>query len=152
VKELGELSLGRLVQKPSIIYSSFVSELTGGYDIDKEPKAKVTGVAHITGGGQPSKLRRMLEPSGFGVTIDNPVEPPRIMLEVQKLRGFSDEQAYGKWHMGVGMVIATTEPEKVLAEAESQGLVAKTIGEVTDEPGIRISNRGAVQNEELLSF
>lgn len=152
VEELGELSLGRLVQKPSIIYSRFVSGLTGGYDIDKEPKAAVSGVAHITGGGQPSKLGRMLEPSGLGVTIDTPIEPPRIMTEVQKLRGFSDELAYGKWHLGPGMVIATSEPEKVLAEAESFGLAAQTIGQVTDEPGIRIKNRGAVQDSEWLYF
>ncbi len=152
IAELGELSLGRLVQKPSVIYSGFVSELTGGYDIEKEPKAKVTGVAHITGGGQPSKLGRMLEPSGLGVTLDSPITPPKIMLEVQRLRGFDDEKAYGKWHMGSGMVIATPEPEKVLAEAAQAGVVAQAIGQVTDEPGIRIKNRGAVQNEEWLSF
>ncbi len=152
IAELGELSLGRLVQKPSVIYSGFVSELTGGYDIEKEPKAKVTGVAHITGGGQPSKLGRMLEPSGLGVTIDSPIAPPKVMLEVQRLRGFDDAKAYGKWHMGAGMVIATPEPEKVLAEAELQGITAQPIGHVTDEPGIRIQNRGAVQDEEWLSF
>jgi phosphoribosylformylglycinamidine cyclo-ligase len=152
VKELGELSLGKLVQKPSIIYSRFISELTGGYDIDKESKATVTGVAHITGGGQPSKLGRMLEPSGLGVAIDNPIAPPKIMTEVQKLRGFPDDKAYGKWHMGVGMVVATSEPEKVLAEAESHGLTAQAIGQVSDEPGIRIKNRGAVQDEEWLTF
>lgn len=152
VSELGSLSLGRLVQKPSIIYSRFVSELTGGFDIGKEPKAKITGVAHITGGGQPSKLGRMFEPSGLGAVISDPIDPPNIMLEVQKLREFSDEQAYGKWHMGPGMVIATPEPEKVLAEAERSGLDAKAIGEVTDEPGIRIHNRGALQSEEWLTF
>ncbi|HSX52923.1 MAG TPA: AIR synthase-related protein [Patescibacteria group bacterium] len=152
VEELGQLSLGRLVQKPSIIYSRFVSELTGGFDIDKEPKAKVTGVAHITGGGQPSKLGRMLKPSELGVTISDPIEPPRIMLEVQRLREFSDEKAYGKWHLGPGMVIATPEPNKVLAEAQAQGIVAQQIGQITDEPGIRIKNRGAVQDEEWLSF
>lgn len=152
VEELGQLSLGRLVQKPSIIYSRFVSELTGGYDIDKEPKAQINGVAHITGGGQPSKLGRMLEPSGLGVTIDTPIEPPTIMLEVQRLREFSDEKAYGKWHMGSGMIIATPEPEKVLAEAEKQGLVAQQVGQITDEPGIRIRNRGAVQDAEWLTF
>ena len=152
VKELGELTLGRLVQKPSIIYSRFVSELTGGYDIDKEPKSAVSGVAHITGGGQPSKIGRMLEPSGLGVTLDSPIDPPRIMTEVQKMRGFSDKKAYGKWHMGAGMVITTSEPEKVLAEAESFGLSAQTIGQVTDEPGIRIKNRGAIQDEEWLTF
>ena len=152
VKELGEISLGKLVQKPSIIYSRFVSELTGGYDIEKEPKATVTGVAHITGGGQPSKLGRMLEPSGLGVTIDNPIDPPRIMTEVQKLREFPDKKAYSKWHMGAGMVITTPEPDAVLAEAEEHGLVAKSIGRVTEEPGIRIKNRGAVGNEEWLIF
>ncbi len=149
---IGNVSLGRLVQTPSIIYSRFISELTGGYDIDKEPKAKVTGVAHITGGGQPSKLGRMLEPSGLGVVIDKPIEPPKIMLEVQGLREFTDEKAYGKWHMGPGMVVATPEPEKVLSEAESQGITAKEIGEVTDEPAILIKNRGAQQKEEWLRF
>ena len=54
--------------------------------------------------------------------------------------------------MGVGMVVATAEPEKVLAEAESQGFVAQAIGRVTDEPGIRIKNRGNVQDSEWLTF
>lgn len=152
VKELGELSLGKLVQTPSIIYSRFVSELTGGYDIDVEPKAALSGVAHVTGGGQPSKLGRMLEPSGLGITIDNPIEPPHIMTEAQKLRRFSDEQAYRKWHMGAGMVIASLEPEKVLAVAETYGIAAQQIGQVTDKPGIRIKNRGAVQDTEWLIF
>jgi phosphoribosylaminoimidazole (AIR) synthetase len=51
IPSLGELSLGLQVQKPSTIYSKVITELTGGYDIEKEPKAKITGVAHITGGG-----------------------------------------------------------------------------------------------------
>ena len=150
--DLGNVSLGRLVQIPSTIYAGFVSELTGGYDIEKEPKAEIHGVAHITGGGQPSKLGRMLEPSGLGVVIDDPIEPPQIMTYVQELRGFSDEKAYGKWHMGAGMVIVTPEPEKVQTEAEAQGITAQKIGYVTDEPVIRIKNRGAVQDAEWLEF
>ena len=152
VTELGSVSLGRLVQQPSIIYSRFVSELTGGFDIAKEPQAKVTGVAHITGGGQPSKLGRLLEPSGLGVTIDNPIDPPKIMLEAQTIRCFTDDKTYRKWHMGSGMVVVTSEPEKVLAAAEASGVAAKAIGHVTDEPGIRIKNRGAAQQEEWLTF
>ena len=42
----------------------------------------------------------MLEPSGLGLTIADPIDPTKIMLEVQKLREFSDRQAYAKWHMG----------------------------------------------------
>jgi phosphoribosylformylglycinamidine cyclo-ligase len=152
VAELGDLALGRLVQKPSIIYSRFISELTGGFDIEKEPRAKVTGVAHITGGGQPSKLGRLLEPSGLGATISDPIDPPKIMLEVQKLRGFSDKKAYGKWHMGPGMIVATPEPDKVLAEASRHNITAKVVGGVTEEPGIRLKNRGAQASEEWLTY
>jgi phosphoribosylaminoimidazole (AIR) synthetase len=94
----------------------------------------------------------MLEPSGFGVKIDDPIDPPRIMLHVQELRNFDDRQAYGKWHMGPGMVIASPEPESVLEVAEEHGIDAKVIGTVTDEPGIRIRNRAARRREHWLSF
>lgn len=148
VPELGDISLGRLVQTPSTIYSATITDLTGGYDISREEKARLTGVAHITGGGQPSKLGRMLEPSGLGATIDNPIAPPPIMTHVQAVREFDDRTAYGKWHMGLGMVISTPEPDKVLAHVEG----AQIIGEVTEESGIRIKNMGAVQDEEWLEF
>lgn len=151
-KSLGEKALGQLVGHPSRIYSRFVSGLTGGFDITKDPKAKITGVAHITGGGQPSKLGRMLEPSGLGAVIDNPIDPPEIMRVVQEIRGFSDEQAYGKWHMGSGMVIATPEPDKVLREAEEYGIMARRIGEVTDNTRISIANRGSRQDVSVLDF
>jgi phosphoribosylformylglycinamidine cyclo-ligase len=150
---LGRLALGKVMQTPSTIFAGLMRELHGGFDIDVEPKAKITAVAHITGGGQPSKMGRMLKRSpGMGATIDNPIDPPAAMLHVQRLRGFDDTKAYGKWHMGPGMVTVTPEPEKVIAEAARHGVVAQTIGEVTDEPVIRIRNRGAQQNEEWLSY
>ena len=151
-KSLDAVSLGKLVQAPSTIYTRLINELAGGFDITKEPKAKITGVAHITGGGQPSKLGRMLEPSGLGAVIDNPIAPPVIMTHIQELRGFSDEKAYSKWHMGSGMVVTTPEPNKVIAEARAQGINAQEIGYVTDNPVIRIKNRGAVQDAEWLEF
>ncbi len=150
---IGKLTLGQLVQIPATVYHGIVTDITGGWDSRREPKAKVTGFAHITGGGQPSKLRTMLEDSGLGITIDNPIEPPDIMTLIQKIAGFSDQKAYGKFHMGPGGVIATPEPNKVLPLLHEAGLYgAKVIGEVDDEPGIRIKNRGAVQDEEWLNF
>lgn len=151
-KTLGPISLGEQVLRPSIIYSKFVSSLTGGYDIAREPIARVTGVAHITGGGMPSKLGRMLAPSGLGAVIDNPIDPPAIMKHVQAIRGFADEQAYSKWHMGPGLVIATPEPDVVLAVAKKFGIEAKRIGEVTQQPGITIKNCGARGDQEWLQF
>lgn len=152
VPSLGSLTLGELVRRPSEIYSGFVSELTGGANIDRPRIANITGAAHITGGGQPSKLGRMLEPSGLGADITAPLDPPALMQHVQKLRGFDDRTAYGKWHMGPGMILATPEPDKVLQHAQDRGKRAKIIGHVSIQPGIRIANRGAVQKEKVLEF
>lgn len=152
-QSLSNITLGQLVQTPSTIYAKLMRELQGGFDIHKEPKAEVTGVAHVTGGGQPSKLGRMLKRTNdLGIVIDNPITPPDMMLHVQRLRGFNDRKAYGKWHMGPGMVVVTTEPEKVISEAESHNVGAQVIGYVDDKPGIRIRNEGAVKDEEWLEF
>lgn len=94
----------------------------------------------------------MLEPSGLGAVIDDPIEPPVIMKHVQELRGFSDRQAYGKWHMGPGMVIVTPDPEAVIEASVSQGVRARLIGQVSEKPGIRIKNMGAIRQEEWLEF
>lgn len=151
-RPFGETTYGEIVQTPSTIYSRIITELTGGYNIEKQAKAEVTGVAHITGGGQPSKLARMLEPSGLGALINEPFELPEIMIRMQILRGLDDRTAYGKWHMGPGMVVATPEPDKVIAEAEHQGKEAQLIGEVTREPVIRIRNKGVQSREAWLDF
>lgn len=152
VHELGDITLGELVLKPSTIYCKAVTSMHGGRDPDRQPLARISAVSHITGGGQPSKLGRMLEASGCGVIIDKPLNPPKIMLHVQSLRGLDDSTAYGKWHMGPGMVVATPEPEKVIAEASNHDIEAQEIGYVTDVPVIRILNRGAQQDEEWLTF
>jgi phosphoribosylformylglycinamidine cyclo-ligase len=149
---LGHSTLGSIVQRPSTIYSKFVSDLTGGYDINREPRAQISGVAHITGGGQPSKLGRMLAPSGLGAHIDNPLDPPQVMLAVQEMRGLTDEQAYRKWHMGPGMVVATSTPEEVLSVAKEYGIEAQRIGKIMKQPGITIENRGAKQDKRSLRF
>ena len=100
----------------------------------------------------PSKLGRMLEPSGLGVEIDEPIDPPIIMLKVQELAGFGDRKAYGKWHMGIGGAIVTPDPDSVLNATKEYGLTAKEIGIITQKPGIRIRNRGASNDSKWLDF
>ena len=152
-KSLGDLTLGQLVQIPATIYHGTISDITGGWDVSREQKAKITGFAHITGGGQPSKLATMLVGSELGITIDDPIDPPAILSLVQRITGFTDRRAYGKFHMGPGGVIATPEEDKVLPLLHAAGLEgAKVIGEIIDEQGIRIKNRGTEQREEWLEF
>ncbi len=150
--ELPHATLGKLVQTPSTIYTPLITELTGGYDPKQAPIAEVSGVAHITGGGVPSKLGRMLEPSGLGAYITHPQELPLIMEFLHGLSGFSDEKAYGKWHMGSGMIISSSDPQAILDLAQKRGFKAQVIGVVTRDPAIKIVSQGVQQRGETLTF
>lgn len=146
VEHLGASTLGELVSYPSRIYTKLITQLTGGFEVEREPLAKLTGAAHITGGGQPEKLRRLLEPSGYGVLIDDPIDPPDIMLEAQSAAIYSDEEAYHRWHMGPGMILVAPEgkSDTVLEVAAEAGYDPWEIGKVTESPGIRLRNCGLI--------
>jgi phosphoribosylformylglycinamidine cyclo-ligase len=120
----------------------------GGYT-DK-PKAEIHGVIHITGGGIPGKLGRVLKPSGFGATLDNLFEPCKLMLYAQEKGNVSDEEAYRTWNMGNGMLIITPEPEKAIAVAKQYGIEAKVCGKITSEKGIKIQSKGTNKKNSLL--
>jgi phosphoribosylformylglycinamidine cyclo-ligase len=144
-EELNGKNLGELVLTPSKIYCKIISELRG--EIFGEPKVNITGIAHITGGGIPEKLERMLKPSGFGIKIKEPFSPPAIMKYCQDLGNISDEEAYRTWNMGNGMFIATPEAEKVLQLLSEKNVDAKICGEIIREKKISIRT-----NETVLHF
>ena len=137
---------------PSKIYSKAVVDMFGGYDLDRKPKAEVHGVAHITGGGIPGKLGRVLKPSGLGAIIDNPCEPCDLMMYCQEKGMVSDEEAYKTWNMGQGMIIITPKPDKVIGISEKHQIMSKVIGKVTSEKGIRIKSRGNYSADKFLYF
>ena len=72
-----EKKLGDLVLQPSRIYTRAIVDMIGG--IDREPRATVHGVAHITGGGIPGKLGRILKAKKLGAQIDDPFPPGNIV-------------------------------------------------------------------------
>lgn len=134
-------TLGELILIPSRIYTGAVVDMFGGYE--GEPKAEVHGVAHITGGGIPGKLGRVLKPSGLGAFIDKPFEPPEIMEYVQAYGGVSDREAYKTWNMRHGMIVISPDPDRIIEIAGQHRIDAKCIGRVTKNPRIRIKNQGA---------
>ena len=133
-------NLAELALHPSRIYTRAVVDMFGGFD--GEPKAKIHGVAHITGGGIQGKLGRVLKPTGLGADINDPFDPCELMLYCQEKGTVPDEEAYRTWNMGQGMIIVTPEPEKVMAVAEEYNIDSKVIGQVSSEPTIRIRNKG----------
>ncbi|RLI97835.1 MAG: hypothetical protein DRO99_02320 [Candidatus Aenigmatarchaeota archaeon] len=136
--------------RPSKIYTRAVVDMIGGFD--SEPKAQVHGVAHITGGGIPGKVGRMLKATGLGAYFDYVFSPCQIMLDMQEMGEVPDHKAYRTWNMGQGMAIATPEPENVIELAGSHGIVAKVAGEVTKGPGITVRSAGRFSEGKELPF
>lgn len=131
-----------LALAPSVIYTPVLNEIIGGYDLSREPKARLHGAAHITGGGIPEKLGRTLSASGCGAEITDPFPPSPLMVHCQEIANVSDEEAYKTWNMGNGMMVITPEPDAVIAVAKGHGVQAKLAGVITEESGITIHSRG----------
>jgi phosphoribosylformylglycinamidine cyclo-ligase len=143
-------TLGELCLTPSRIYSRFVISLYGGFDT--KGTTKIHGVAHVTGGGLPEKMARVLRRSKLGARLTNVFEPAEIMRYTQKTGGIPDRDAYRAWNMGQGMALITPEPDKVLSEAKKYGIRAQLAGEIIAEPTINITSKGVEMPGKELSF
>ena len=144
----GAGSLGEKVLHPSRIYTRAIIEMTGGYE--NEPMADLHGAAHITGGGIPGKLGRILKPSGLGAVIDDPFGPSSLMLQCQSFGKVPDKEAYSTWCMGHGMIVITQEPDKVMEVAKKYGIDSKIVGVVVRKKGIRIKSKGFYSKKEIV--
>ncbi len=145
-----ESPLGHAVLMHSQIYTNAAVDMFGGYE--GEPKAEVHGIAHITGGGLPGKLRRILKVNNLGAMIDTPIDPSNIMLYASEIGNVPDEKVYSTWNMGQGMVIVTPTPERVIEIAASHSIDAKVIGEVRADPRIIIKSKGVFSNGKELMY
>jgi phosphoribosylformylglycinamidine cyclo-ligase len=144
--KINDHSLAEVALKPSRIYSRALVEMFGG--VDAEPKATVHGVAHITGGGVPGKLGRVLKPTKFGAILDDLFEPAEIMKYCQHHGNIPDREAYRTWNMGQGMIVITPEPDEVMKISGKFGIESKIVGNVSEDPGIIITNKGLNSNQE----
>lgn len=143
-------TLGKFVLVPSKIYCKSIVNMHGG--VGKSSKTEIHGVAHITGGGIPGKLGRILKPSKFGAEINDPFEPPEVMLHCQKLGNVPDKEAYKTWNMGNGMLVITPKHEEVIKIAKNNGIEAKCVGEIVEKSGIKIKSKGANSQGEYITF
>lgn len=114
--------------------------------------AQISAIAHITGGGLYGKLARALKISKLGASIFDHFAPNPLMLKLQEAGGVQDREAYNTWNMGVGMAVITSNPEPIINQAIKDGIEAKLIGEVMEEPEIKIKNKGFFAKEKELVF
>ena len=98
------------------------------YPVLKPLLPQIKGLAHITGGGIPGNLPRIL-PQGLAATIERGSwEVPPIFLLIQQKGDIEEQEMYRVFNMGVGMAIVCDPGDvKRLTKAMPE---ARLIGEV----------------------
>jgi phosphoribosylformylglycinamidine cyclo-ligase len=86
-------------------------------------------MAHITGGGFPDNLPRVL-PDSVGVTLDRAAwTVPPIFRLIQQRGQVSDDEMYRVFNMGIGMVVIVAPEDVDAAVADIRLPQAVVIGE-----------------------
>jgi phosphoribosylformylglycinamidine cyclo-ligase len=88
----------------------------------------VHGLAHVTGGGIPGNLPRVL-PEGLGATVDRSAWPvPPIFSALQESGGVAREEMDRVFNMGVGMIaVVAPEDTAIIERAASDARVESWI-------------------------
>ena len=127
--ETARATLGDVLLTPTPIYSKAILELRRRLD---EAGAPLAGVSHITGGGLPGNVPRVLVES-LGACVHPATWPmPSIMRLVGALGGLSDAELRSTFNGGLGMV-AVVPPAGVAAAIASlaeAGFGAWQVGDV----------------------
>lgn len=125
-----ETTLGEALLAPTRIYVKPVLKALDAYTIH--------GISHITGGGFPENVPRML-PDGLGARIDTSAwHVPAIFNLIADKGSISREDMFNTFNMGIGMVLAVPErdADDVCALLNDEGEKAYVIGRVTDSEGV----------------
>lgn len=125
---------GEVLLTPSLIYCTLINTLL-------TQELNLHGIVHITGGGIPDNLARVLKQSGWGAVIDKPCPALAFMLQVQTMGRIADQQAYRLWNMGNGMllIVSQKDMDNVLVTAENAGFTARRAGRISVGKSIKIT-------------
>ncbi len=130
-------SWGEMLLTPSMLCAPLVVAL-------RRACIPLSGIAHVTGGGIPSKLGRVLRATGLGATLSHLLSAPEPMRAFVALAQLAPEDAYRTFHMGPAMLFVL--PPDGVAAAIAAGAVAgarlELVGHIDVQPGIRIATSG----------
>ena len=124
-------TLGEVLLTPTTIYAGAILRVravleAAGHDL--------LGIAHITGGGLPGNVPRMLG-TDLAARLDPTIWPmPSVMRLFGALGGLEDDEIRATFNGGLGMVVAVT-PEAVdlaVAALEAEGIGAWQVGDVVE--------------------
>jgi phosphoribosylformylglycinamidine cyclo-ligase len=127
-----DVTLGEELLRPSVIYSPAMRRLAGDVDVH--------AFAHVTGGGIPGNLARVL-PDGLGAEIRRGSWPePPIFGVVAEAGGVPGDEMVRVFNLGLGMlaVVPDGEVAGALESLAAAGHAAYDVGVVVDGAGVSV--------------
>jgi phosphoribosylformylglycinamidine cyclo-ligase len=115
---------------PSVIYAPAIRRLLA--------HTEVHAVAHITGGGLPGNLNRVLGSHSDAVVDPTSWEWPRVFSELQRIGDVSTDEMRKVFNLGIGMVVVVP-PEAAhgaIDTLRTAGHFARVVGEVVPGHGV----------------
>jgi phosphoribosylformylglycinamidine cyclo-ligase len=130
-------SLADELLRPSVLYAPAVLGAVRAAGGDSGAGTGVHAAAHITGGGIPGNLARVL-PAGLDAVVDTGSwDVPRIFEEIRRLGDVAPAEMTHVFNLGIGMVLVVAPPavDAVVASAGAAGIGATVIGSVVEGHG-----------------
>ena len=131
-------TLGAELLLPSVIYAPAMRTLA--------EQVSVHAFAHITGGGLPDNVARVLPDDCDAHLRRGAWAEPRIFDEIQAAGAIADDEMEHVFNLGVGMVavVSAAETQLAIEALNASGHDAWVIGEIVDGHGRASVVRGAV--------
>jgi len=130
------LELGRTVGEALLaVHKSYSPSIRPLLDRDR-----IHGLAHITGGGIPGNLPRVLK-DGQGARIDTQSwEIPALFQVLQEGGRVATAEMFRVFNMGVGMIVITPpeNADSVANDLAAAGETSWILGEIGDEGGVEL--------------
>lgn len=131
---------GEVLLTPSKIFHRLLLDTVLG-DFNSPAKFNIHGLAHITGGGVPGNIPRIL-PSGMGATFDDLHQPHEAVKKLQQLGQVDESECYRTWHCGTAMMLVCDKEDApaicAAINTQDSSVEAKIVGEVTDTSAIEL--------------
>lgn len=123
---------------PSVIYAPAVVAALAAHEVH--------AVAHVTGGGLPGNLPRVLGDAVDAVVDRTTWEVPRIFRELQAMGGVDDDEMARVFNMGVGMVLVVPASgvDDLVATLATHARSAWVVGELVSGSGT-VAYRGMMR-------
>lgn len=120
--------VGEILTRPTRIYAPFLLKLL------KQFPGKIPGLAHITGGGIPDNLVRILPENVCAVLYSSSFSPPPIFAFLKKKGNVEDEEMWKVFNMGMGMMLICEKEkvEEIQEWAKKEGEILLLVGEICE--------------------